>query len=74
MIDEELPTYSHAPYRTIAVPIHNCANSRTIAKSPKKQIINTATEPSTATVTEIDVLVVMGAADSLHLSPDTAAV
>lgn len=70
IVAKKLPVASHTPYTTIAVSVLKRVNSNTIARSPEKYRLKIAAEPATAVVKEEDVLIVMVAADSLHLSSE----
>lgn len=63
MVAEGLPRSSYASYMTIAVQVRKRGNSRTIARSPKKCRLNTATEAATAFVKDEDTLNVTEAAE-----------
>lgn len=64
IIFEALPESSHPPCTTIAAPKRKRRHSKTIAKPSKKRRLNSASEPTTATVNEEDVLHVTEGAKS----------
>lgn len=71
IVAEEFPTSSHAPYMTNAVSVRERENFSTIVRSPKKRLLNTAIEPTTAAVKAGIEWDVIEASESAHLSPET---
>lgn len=73
IVAKELLESSHVPHMSNAVPVSKRGNTSTIAQSPKKHHMKTATVPETVVVKEKDLLNVTKAAELLHLSTEAVA-
>lgn len=73
MIAEELPTSSHVPYISNALPVRKRGNSSTKAKPRKIRHLNISTESEAAVLKEKDVLNVLQAAKLSYLSSEAVA-
>lgn len=67
------PTFRHAPYLSIAVPVRKCANSSTIERSPQKHYLNTSNAPATVAVRKENDLNITEATEMPHLLIDSVA-
>lgn len=70
---KNFPVSSRTTFATIVVSVRKRVNSSTIARSPKKSRLITATKSNTAVVKEEDVLDTSNFVYSSHLSPGAVA-
>lgn len=72
-IPQLFPTSSHAPFMTVAVPVHIRGNLNTMAKSSRKRWLSSAPAFAIAFVMEENELNTTDATESLHLSREAVA-
>lgn len=68
-----LPTYNHAPYTAIVVPVRKRGVSSKISRSPEKRHMDAATEATTAVVKDANLLDLAEAVESSNRLPNAVA-